>query len=138
MSNQSKTRQRINEKIEELKAELLEISAQIETERHENSEEDSAIRQELLDKKEIIEQQIVELQNSLRESFSENNNFGKEYNLTINGTKRSFTVVHPTEANPVEGLISADSPLAKALEGRKSGDDVRVETPAGPQVYKVM
>lgn len=42
-----------------------------------------------------------------------------------------FTIVGSTEANPVEGKISNESPVGQALLDRKVGDEVEVPTPAG-------
>ena len=39
------------------------------------------------------------------------------------GKKTEYTVVGPTEANPLEGKISNVSPIGKALFGRKTGDE---------------
>ena len=42
-----------------------------------------------------------------------------------------FTIVGSAEASPVEGKISNESPVGKALLGRKIGDEIEVMTPAG-------
>jgi transcription elongation factor GreA len=42
-----------------------------------------------------------------------------------------YTIVGTTEANPVEGKISCESPVGKALLGKKKGAKVDVRTPAG-------
>jgi transcription elongation factor GreA len=42
-----------------------------------------------------------------------------------------FTIVGSAEANPTEGKISNESPVGKALLGKKIGDEVEVATPAG-------
>jgi len=47
------------------------------------------------------------------------------------GKIEQFSIVGSTEANPVEGKISNESPVGKALLGRKIGDEVKVTTPAG-------
>jgi transcription elongation factor GreA len=47
------------------------------------------------------------------------------------GKIEQFSIVGSTEANPVEGKISNESPVGKALLGRKIGDEVEVTTPAG-------
>ena len=43
-----------------------------------------------------------------------------------------------TEANSLKGKISNESPVGKALLGKKIGDMVRVETQAGELEYKVL
>ena len=42
-----------------------------------------------------------------------------------------YTIVGAAEANPVNGKISNESPLGKALLNRKVGDRVQVDAPAG-------
>ena len=42
-----------------------------------------------------------------------------------------YTIVGTAEANPVEGKISCESPVGKALLGKKKGAKVEVKTPAG-------
>lgn len=50
---------------------------------------------------------------------------------TVNDARMSYTVVSPHEANLAEGKISVKSPIAQALLGRKAGDSVAVQVPAG-------
>jgi transcription elongation factor GreA len=47
------------------------------------------------------------------------------------GKIEQFIIVGSAEASPVEGKISNESPVGKALLGRKIGDEVEVTTPAG-------
>jgi transcription elongation factor GreA len=47
------------------------------------------------------------------------------------GKIEQFTIVGSAEANPVEGKISNESPVGKALLGKKIGDEIEVPTPAG-------
>jgi transcription elongation factor GreA len=47
------------------------------------------------------------------------------------GKIEQFTIVGSAEASPVEGKISNESPVGKALLGKKIGDEVEVATPAG-------
>lgn len=42
-----------------------------------------------------------------------------------------YTIVGAAEANPINGKISNESPLGKALLNRKVGDRVQVDAPAG-------
>ena len=48
-----------------------------------------------------------------------------------NQMKMTYTIVNPHEANILEGKISIKSPIAKALTGKKTGDTVTVQVPAG-------
>ena len=49
-----------------------------------------------------------------------------------------YKIVGSTEANSLEGKISNESPVGKALIGKKVGDVVAVETQAGVIQYKVL
>ena len=47
-------------------------------------------------------------------------------------------IVGSTEANSLQGKISNESPVGKALLGKKIGDTVTVTTPAGEFEYKIL
>lgn len=49
-----------------------------------------------------------------------------------------YSIVGSTEANSLEGKISNESPMGKALLGARVGDTVNVETQAGEFSYKVL
>lgn len=53
------------------------------------------------------------------------------------GKTKEFQVVGTVEANPLEGKISDESPIGKALLGKKVGDEVEIKTPAEFATYKV-
>jgi transcription elongation factor GreA len=52
--------------------------------------------------------------------------------------KETYTIVGSTEAAPLEGRISNESPVGRALLGRRKGDKVRVTVPAGNSVYTIV
>ncbi len=54
------------------------------------------------------------------------------------GDEETYTIVGSAEANPIEGLISNDSPIAKALIGRCKGDEVRIQTPGGEMLVEIL
>ncbi len=49
-----------------------------------------------------------------------------------------YKIVGSTEANSLQGKISNESPVGRALMGKKVGDVVVVETMAGNIKYKIM
>ena len=49
-----------------------------------------------------------------------------------------YKIVGSTEANSLKGKISNESPVGKALLGKKVGDTVTVETQAGEISYKIL
>lgn len=55
------------------------------------------------------------------------------------GTKtKEFQVVGTVEADPLNGKISDESPIGKALMGQKEGDEVEIKTPAETATYKIV
>lgn len=63
---------------------------------------------------------------------------GSKVTLHVSGKKETFTVVGEWEADPVEKKISHQSPLGKALLGKKVGEKVEVEAPAGRILYSIV
>ena len=50
----------------------------------------------------------------------------------------SFTIVGSAEARPTEGRISNESPVGRALLGKRKGEKVVVRVPAGDFTYKIV
>lgn len=63
---------------------------------------------------------------------------GSVVKLESDGKTKQFQVVGTVEADPLNGKISDESPIGKALIGKKKGDDVEIKTPADTTVYKVV
>ncbi len=53
-------------------------------------------------------------------------------------TRETYRIVGAAEANPAQGRISNESPLGQALLNRKKGDKVRVFTPSGETLFKIV
>ena len=54
------------------------------------------------------------------------------------GKKVAYTVVGSVEADPLEGRISNESPIGRALMGKKVGDSAAIKTPSGEVQYKIV
>jgi len=52
--------------------------------------------------------------------------------------KEKFQIVGSAEARPAEGRISNESPVGRALLGRKTGETVLVRVPAGDFSYRIV
>jgi transcription elongation factor GreA len=52
--------------------------------------------------------------------------------------RERYTIVGSTEASPAEGRISNESPVGRALLGKRKGDKVTVSVPAGDLVYTIV
>ncbi|MDO8265502.1 MAG: GreA/GreB family elongation factor, partial [Candidatus Saccharibacteria bacterium] len=51
--------------------------------------------------------------------------------------EKTFTIVGSVEADPASGKISDESPIGKALLGKKLGEEVEIVTPAETTKYKI-
>lgn len=49
-----------------------------------------------------------------------------------------YKLVTTEEADAAQGLISTTSPIGKALLGKRAGDEVSVQTPAGRKEFEVV
>ncbi|MFD1864009.1 transcription elongation factor GreA [Planococcus sp. FY231025] len=54
------------------------------------------------------------------------------------GDEEAYTIVGSAEADPLEGRISNDSPIAKSMIGRTVGEIVKVLTPGGEMEIKIV
>jgi transcription elongation factor GreA len=63
---------------------------------------------------------------------------GTKVKLKANGKQHTFDIVGEWEADPTEKKISHTSPLGQALFGRKVGDKVEVQAPAGKVTYQIL
>ena len=102
----------------------------------ENSEYESA-----KDEQAFVEGRISTLEQMLRNSEIIDNSKAAIGEVAIGrtvvfkelpkGEEEEYTIVGKAEADPLNGKISNESPIAKALMGYKVGDTVEINTPAG-------
>lgn len=90
----------------------------------ENEEYSSARNEQKLAESRIMEiQEILKNAKIIRGGKRTKVDLGARVSLDMGGRKVEYTVVGPTEANPLEGKISNESPIGKAMLGRKAGED---------------
>ncbi|MFH1561395.1 MAG: GreA/GreB family elongation factor [Patescibacteria group bacterium] len=63
---------------------------------------------------------------------------GSKVVVEIAEKSRQFEIVGDGEADPLNGRISHQSPIGVKLMGKKAGDVVKIETPAGLTEYRVV
>lgn len=63
---------------------------------------------------------------------------GSKVKVKFNGSETEFEIVGSNEADPANFKISNESPMGKAFMGRKSGDEVKAETPIGKVAYSIL
>ena len=66
--------------------------------------------------------------------------FGKHIKIRekTTGNIRECTILGDGEADPDQGIIAYNSPLASALIGHKKGETVEVRLPAGVRTYEIL
>lgn len=108
----------------------------------ENSEYDSAKEEQA-----FVETRIAQLEKMIRNAVIIENDEDESDVVAIgktvtfielpDGEEESYTIVGSAEADPFEGKISNDSPIAKSLIGKSKGDEVMVPTPGGEIEVKI-
>jgi len=53
------------------------------------------------------------------------------------GEEVEYRIVGPDEFNVVDGKLSMDSPLGKAMLGKRVEDEINISTPNGVKVYYI-
>jgi len=109
----------------------------------ENSEYDSAKEEQA-----FVEGRITTLENMIRNAkiIAEGEMAGDSVTLgrsvtfieLPDGEEETYSIVGSAEADPFEGKISNDSPIAKSLLGKKVGDQVSVQTPGGEMSVRIV
>ncbi|MFJ5715466.1 transcription elongation factor GreA [Neobacillus sp. NPDC093127] len=109
----------------------------------ENSEYDSAKEEQA-----FVEGRITTLENMIRNAkiIAEGDITGDSVALgrsvtfveLPDGDEETYSIVGSAEADPFEGKISNDSPIAKSLLGKKVGDQVSVQTPGGEMSVRIV
>lgn len=133
-------RAELERELESLIARRPEITEKIATARSygdlSENEDYSAARGE----QKVVEGRILEIQEILkhakiiRAGKKTKVAMGATVTIESDGKTQTYTVVGAVEANPLEGKISDESPIGKALLGQKVGDTI---TLPNRKVYKI-
>ncbi|PIP25195.1 MAG: transcription elongation factor GreA [Candidatus Nealsonbacteria bacterium CG23_combo_of_CG06-09_8_20_14_all_36_12] len=106
---------------------------------------ENAAYQEAKEAQAFLEGRILELEDIIRNAVLISNQKKKEFvqigsivEVKSQGKKEKFQIVGSEEARPLEGKISYNSPLGKALLNRKKGEKFQVQTPETKREYKIL
>ena len=89
----------------------------------ENEEYSSARNEQKLAESRIMEiQEILKNAKIIRGGKRDSVSLGATVVLDMGGKKVEYALVGPTEANPLEGKISNESPIGKAISGHKANE----------------
>lgn len=95
------------------------------------------------DEQSFVEGRIAEIEHILKHASVITNKsggvvgLGSRVHVELEEGEQKYVIVGSTEANPDEGKISDQSPIGRALLGKKAGDEVSVEVPSGTITYKI-
>jgi len=134
------------EQLVALKAERPEVIDAIEEARAHGDLSENAEYHAAKERQGQIEAMIVDIESKLsratiidpRELSGDKIVFGATVTLRDDDDKPvKYQIVGETEADAKSGRISYNSPLGRALIGRKAGEDIEVSVPAGDRYYQV-
>ena len=137
--------------IEELEKELAHLTSQsgavaerIKTAREfgdlsENAEYSAARQEQEKNESRIAEiEHILENVEEIKQPKNKNKvELGNTVELKNKEGNKTFTIVGSVEADPLSGKISDESPIGKALMGRKIGEEVEIKLPAKTMTYTI-
>jgi len=155
-NNKNKTIELTPEGFEELKAELEDLindklpkaikrvaDAREYGDLSENSEyHDARDDRNLLDTRILEIEKILETAVIVKATRSRDRvGMGSQVTIHLKGKSsktKTLQMVGEYESDPIEGKISSVSPLGKALMGKKKGNEVTYQAPAGEITYKIV
>jgi transcription elongation factor GreA len=133
--------------LSELKARRSEIAQKIADARDYGDLSENAEYSAARDEQGQVESRIAEIEEILQNASLINANhkapgkvvLGVKVDLEANNKKKvTYTIVGSVEADPLEGRISDESPIGRALMGKKVGESVSIKTPSGEAGYTVV
>lgn len=95
------------------------------------------------DEQSFVEGRISEIEHIIKHATVISNKatgsvaLGSKVHVELEEGEQQYVIVGSTEANPDKGYISDQSPIGKALLGKKPGDEVQVDVPSGTITYKI-
>lgn len=139
------------EGLEKLKAELHElktvrkrdVAGRIERAKELGDLSENAEYADAKDEMSFIEGRIIELEDTVNRAKiieaggTDAVTIGCTVEIEGGGQKKTYTIVGSSEADPAAGRISNETPIARALLGKRVGDSIDVRLPSGAVTYTV-
>ncbi len=137
--------QQLKDQLVKLKKKQEHLIIQIEdVAQPDESGEDGLVTQ-LKEELEVANTQIEQIEETLENSeiISHKTSFtsiqvGCKVKIKVGGSTKEFCIVNQLESDPTQNKISDQSPLGKALTGKKVNDEIEVDAPVGKIVYKIV
>jgi transcription elongation factor GreA len=141
------------ERFDELTAELaelktakrIEIAQRLKTAKEYGDLSENSEYAEAREEQASVETRIAELEDLLKNmeivtktKGSDTVRVGSTITVKKAGKEMAYSIVGSYDADPLAGKVSDESPLGKAFIGKKVGDKVNVEAPAGKVTYEIL
>jgi len=102
---------------------------------HETKEAQGFLEGRILELEDLIQNAVMVSSAEKKKGLAQ---IGSTILVKAGSAKEVFKIVGAEEADPLEGKISIDSPLGKALIDKTKGAIIEVSTPEGKLRYKVL
>jgi transcription elongation factor GreA len=140
---------KLEEELEHLKTvKRKEIAERIKTSKEFGDISENAEYEDAKNEQAFIEGRILQLDQMLRNAKVIDNQHAPTDTITVGATVRlkdmgsgeeiSYTIVGSAEADPDQDKISNESPVGRALLGKRNGETVDVVVPAGKMKFRVL
>lgn len=135
---------KLKAELETLKGNRSAITEKIASARELGDLSENAEYHEARDQQGFNEGRILEIETLLRDARVvdkvSNSLVGIGSHIKVKSVDREleYTIVGATEADPIQGKISCESPLGVSFLGKKLDDEVDVEIPTGRIKYKIL
>ncbi|MCR4284333.1 MAG: transcription elongation factor GreA [Parcubacteria group bacterium] len=130
--------EKMKKELEHLKTvKRKEIAEELETAISFGDLKENASYQSAKDAQGLMEERIMEIEDAIRNSVVAKKNksdkiqIGSKVKAKIDNSEKTFHIVSPSESDPLEGKISYQSPIGRALMEKLLGEKIKIETPGG-------
>jgi len=134
----------IKAELEKLYAERKVIVEQIKEAKSYGDLSENSEYAEVKDRQQMQEKRIAELEDYAKNAVIDSAScktgkvcVGSTVKVKMGEKSLEYEVVGATQADPTSGKISVESPVGKALIGKKMGDDILVKAPKGDVKMKI-
>jgi transcription elongation factor GreA len=120
-----------------------EVAKRIEIAKEHGDLRENAEYHDARDEAAFVDGRILELDEMLRnatiieEGAKDTVSVGSSVDVSYDGKAKTFMVVGSHEADPVAGRISNESPIGKALLGKKVGESATIALPKNDVTYTI-
>ena len=133
------------QQLKDLKNKQDHLITQIEEVAQPDESGEDGLASQLKEELEVTNSKIDEIEETLETSeiisdtiISDSVQVGSKVKIKIASNTKEFYIVNQLESDPVVNKISDQSPLGRALIGKKVNDEIEVEAPVGKIIYKVV